>query len=68
MKSTKKSGKNTSKKKGTGAKYVVGKQQTYTIKAAGHTTPWRSALSWLFAADVTPLATTTPHGQGKTDI
>ena len=68
MKSTKKSGKNTLKKKGTGAKYVVGKQQTYTIKAAEHTTPWRSALSWLFAEPVTVDATTTPHGQGKTDI
>ena len=68
MKSIKKSGKNTSKKKNTGAKYVVGKQQTYTIKAVGHITPWRSALSWLYAAPVTVDAMTTPPGQGKTDI
>lgn len=67
MKSTKKSGKNTLKKNGTGAKYVVGKQQTYTIKAAEGTTRWRSALSWLFAADVTPLATTKSSGQQNMD-
>lgn len=67
MKSIKKSAKNTSKKKNTGAKYVVGKQQTYTIKAVGHITPWRSALSWLYAADVTPCATTKSSGQQKKD-
>ena len=68
MKSIKKSGKNTLKKKNTGAKYVVGKQHTYTIKAAEHTTPWRSALSWLYAEPVTVDAMTTPSVQGKTDI
>jgi hypothetical protein len=68
MKSIKKSGKNTLKKKNTGAKYVVGKQRTYTIKAAEHTTPWRSALSWLYAANVTAECMTTQSGQGKTDI
>jgi hypothetical protein len=68
MKSIKKPGKNTSKKKNTGVKYAVGKQRTFTIKAEEHTTPWRSALSWLFAEPVIPESTTTQRGQEKTDI
>jgi hypothetical protein len=65
MKNTAKSGKNTLKKKTTAAKYVGGKQRTYTIKGAVGVTPQRSILSWLYAGPVTSDATTTPRGRGK---
>jgi len=46
-------------------KYVVGKQQTFTIKAAEAVIPVRSALSWLYAAPVTKESTTTQRGRKK---
>jgi hypothetical protein len=48
-------------------KYVIGKQQTFTIKAAEAVTPARSALSWLYAANVTPTCTKMSNGQRKKD-
>jgi len=55
------------KKKTGDVKYVVGKQQTFTIKAAEEKTPVRSALSWLYAAPATKESTTTQRGPKKTD-
>jgi len=51
------------KKKTADVKYVVGKQQTFTIKAAEAVIPVRSALSWLYAAPVTKESTTTQRGR-----
>jgi len=51
------------KKKTADVKYVIGKQRTFTIKAAEAVTPARSALSWLYAAPVTKESTTTQRGQ-----
>jgi len=65
MKNTAKSGRNTLKKKTTAAKYVAGKQRTYTIKGVEAVTPQRSILSWLYAAPAINDATTTPDGRGK---
>jgi hypothetical protein len=53
------------KKKTGDVKYVIGKQQTYTIKAVEAVTPARSALSLLYAAHVTKESTTTRRGQKK---
>jgi len=55
------------KKKTADVKYVVGKQQTFTIKAAEAVIPVRSALSWLYAAHVTKESTTTQRGQKSKD-
>jgi len=55
------------KKKAANVKYVVGKQQTFTIKAAEAVIPVRSALSWLYAAHVTKESTTTQRGQKSKD-
>jgi hypothetical protein len=53
------------KKKTADVKYVIGKQRTFTIKAAEAVTPARSALSWLYAAPATKESTTTQRGQKK---
>jgi len=67
MKSIAKSGKNTLRRKATDAKYVVGRQRTYTIKNDGEKIYARSILSWLYAAPVMPEWNQTPAGRGKTD-
>jgi len=53
------------KKKAGNVKSVEAKQPTSTTKAAEEKTPVRSALSWLYAAPVTPTCTKMSNGQKK---
>lgn len=58
MLTTKKSKQNTLKKKTTSVRYVMGKEQTFTIKKEGASSYVTSPHSWFFAAPATINATT----------
>jgi hypothetical protein len=55
---TKKSKLNTLRKKTTSVRYVMGKEQTFTIRKEGASSYLTSPHSWFFAAPVTINATT----------
>jgi hypothetical protein len=58
MRTTKKPRQNTLKRKTTSVKYVMGKEQTFTIRKEGASSYVTSPHSWFFAAFVTTAATT----------
>jgi len=58
MATTKKPKQNTLKKKTTNVRYVMGREQTFTIRKEGASSYVTSPHSWFFAAPVTINATT----------
>jgi len=58
MLTTKKPRQNTLKRKTTNVKYVMGEEQTFTIRKEGASSYVTSPHSWFFAARVTTAATT----------
>jgi hypothetical protein len=58
MLTTKKLKQNTLKKKTTSVRYVMGKEQTFTIRKEGASSYVTSPHSWFFVAPATTAATT----------
>jgi len=58
MPTTKKLKQNTLKKKTTSVRYVMGKEQTFTIRKEGASSYVTSPHSWFYAAPATTNATT----------